>query len=191
MADDQTPAPLGTPGPLTQAAIDKAKSLSDNQLDFGAGTTDFQSVDLTFGVKKTWRNGWGAGAWIGAKIGSGKPIGSAGVTVSKRLGLLGEVDTMNWLQRNLPSRDSWKWVFATAAAVCTYLAAEIEVLHLAFELSEQAEQRIRILAAVLGIITGKMSWSWMPTKERQEQAKVIHAVEKAIDAASGPDKPTS
>jgi hypothetical protein len=187
--NDQTPGPvtpIGTPGPLTQAAIDKAKSLPDNQLDLGAGTTDFRSVDLTVGVRKTWRNGWGAAWWIGAKIGAGKPTGSTGVTVTKSLGLLGEVDTMNWLQRNLPARESWAWPIVTIASVAMYLSAHFELVQAAFEVGPRTQARIELVAGLAAMLAAKQSFSWMPTKDKQEQAKEVHAIEKALDRHNRP-----
>lgn len=193
MSEEQTPRviPTGMPGPLTQAAIDKAKSLPPNQIDIGAGTSDFRSVDLTVGVKKNWRNGWGAGAWVGAKLGLGKPIGSAGVTVTKTLGLLDEVDTMNWLQRNLPSRESWTWAIVTLASVLAYLSAHFQAFQVAFELAPVWEQRIELISGLAAVLAAKQGFSWMPTKAKQEQAKEIVAIEKALDDAGAPKPPGS
>lgn len=174
------PLPLGSPGPLTQAAIDKAKALPDNRVEVGAGTSDFRSVDLTVGVKKTWRNGWGAGAWVGAKLSSGKPTGSAGVTVTKSLGLLGEVDTMNWLQRNLPSRESWAWAVLTIASILGYLSAHYELLQSAFELAPIWEKRIELLSGLAAVLTAKQGFSWMPSKAKQEIANEVHDVNEAM-----------
>jgi len=166
------PPPLGAPGPLTQAAIEKAKSFPANQLELDVATTDFRTVDATFGVRKTWRNGWGAGAWVGAKLGAGKPIGSAGVSVTKTLGLLERADAMNWLQRTLPARESWTWPIATIAAVLSVIAADYDLFQAAFELEPKWENRIKFLAGLSAVLTAKQSFSWMPTKDKQTQAKI-------------------
>lgn len=170
------------PGPLTQAAIDKARSLPGNQLEVDAGTSDFRTVDLTVGVKKTWRNGWGVGAWVGAKLGAGKPQGSAGVTVTKSLGLLAawetEVEGMNWLQRNLPARDSWTWAVVTIAAVLAYLSANFDLLQAAFELSPIWEKRIELGAGVAALLAAKLSLSWLPSKNTQAVARDLHEAER-------------
>lgn len=178
---DQTPAPLGTPGPLTQAAIDKAKTLPDNQLAIDAGTSDFRTVDASIGLKKTWRNGWGAGMWIGAKIGAGKPVGSAGVTVTKTLGLLGGVPEMNWLQRNLPSRESWAWVIATVAGALAYVLAEFETFQAAFEIAPIWEVRIKLAAGLFSVLAAKQSMSWVPMKATKTLAKEAHEIEKHLN----------
>ncbi len=81
------------------------------------------------------------------------------------------MDKVNWLQERLPSRDSWKWVILTAAAIATYLSAEFDTFQSAFELSPQREQQVRIAAAVLSILAGKMSLSWMPSSEQKAIAK--------------------
>lgn len=184
MSGDQAPGPLtplGAPGPLTQAAIDKVKTLPENQLAIDAATSDFKTVDLTVGVKRKWSNGWGAGAWIGAKLGSSKPIGSAGVTVTKTLGLLGEVDDMNWLQRNLPSRESWAWAILTMASVLAYLSAHFRAFQAAFELAPVWEQRIELFAGLAAVLAAKQGFSWMPTKAKQEQAIVTKQIKETFD----------
>lgn len=104
MSDDQLPKPgdpfpfpgsIG-PGPLTQAAIDQAKNLPENSLTAGVTTTDFKTADARVEVQKKWTNGWGVGAFISAKIaGATRPQGSAGVVVTKKLGLLGGLAGMN------------------------------------------------------------------------------------------------
>lgn len=176
MGDAQNP--LGLPGPLTQAAIDKARSLPDNKLEAGVGTTDFKSVDLTVGVKKTWRNGWGAGVWLGAKVGAGKPIGSAGVTVSKTFGLLGEVDSMNWLQRNLPSRESRLWAVGTFIGIATFVGANFDAFEAAFGLDPVWEKRIALVSGLLATLIAKQSFSWMPSKVKQAEAIEVHTLKK-------------
>ena len=64
---------------LSEQAVKHAKELPVNEGRVTASTDDFKTVDATIGVQRTWSNGFGIGAWVGAKFGAGKPQGSAGV----------------------------------------------------------------------------------------------------------------
>lgn len=87
---------------------------------------------------------------------------------------------MNWLQRNLPSRESWAWVIVTLASVLAYLSAHFEALQSAFELAPVWEKRIELVAGLLAMLAAKQTFSWMPTKARQEQAQDAHEAEKSL-----------
>jgi len=88
---------------------------------------------------------------------------------------------VNWLQRNLPSRESWKWVGVTLIMVLTYVSAHFEAFQAAFEIAPIWEQRIELTAGLLATLAAKQSFSWMPTKEKQEQAKVMKEIEVDLD----------
>lgn len=87
---------------------------------------------------------------------------------------------MNWLQRNLPSRESWAWVILTLASVLAYLSAHFAVLQAAFDLTPRWESRIELFAGLLGFLAAKQSFSWMPTKENQVQARLEKSVEREL-----------
>lgn len=75
--------------PLTEAALEQIRALPVNELAASATSTDFRTIDARLAVRRTWANGWGAGAFLAAKLGTGRPQGSAGVEVTKKLGLFG------------------------------------------------------------------------------------------------------
>lgn len=134
-----TPPTVAGPGPLTKAAIDQAKNLPTNELTAGATTTDFKTIDATVGVQKRWTNGWGVGAFLAAKIGTGRPQGSAGVLVTKKLGLLGGVAFMNPMYKAM----------IAGVARTILAAAAVKGIQLDNELVEAAVQAA-VVAAVAG-----------------------------------------
>lgn len=92
---------------------------------------------------------------------------------------------MNWLQRNLPSRESWKWVIATFVMVLTYVSAHFQAFQIAFDLAPKTEQRIELFAGLLGMLLAKQTFSWMPSKEKQAQVNLKrefdHNLEREIE----------
>lgn len=76
---------LNEPGPITKSALEHVRTLPENELTTTATTDDFKTADVGVSLQKTWRNGWGFGWWGKAKLGAGKPQGSTGIEVKKKL----------------------------------------------------------------------------------------------------------
>lgn len=87
---------------------------------------------------------------------------------------------MNWLQRHLPPRESWAWAVVTVVTTLAYVSAHFQAFHLAFEIAPIWEQRIELLSGLAAVLAAKQGFSWMPSKEKQEQAKEIIKIEKDL-----------
>ena len=93
---------------------------------------------------------------------------------------------MNWLQRSLPSRESWTWVIVTLAMVLAYLSAHFKVFQAAFELAPVWETRIELFAGLTALLAAKQGYSWMPSKQKQDQAKAEKEIERINDWENHP-----
>lgn len=88
---------------------------------------------------------------------------------------------MNWLQRHLPPRESWAWVVVTVVTTLAYISAHFQAFQLAFELAPIWEQRIELLSGLAAVLAAKQGFSWMPSKEKQEQAKTQIAFDRNLE----------
>lgn len=59
------------------------EALRDDELTLGA-TTDGKTAEASLTASRTWKNGWGAKAYIKALFGPEKPKTEAGVEITKR-----------------------------------------------------------------------------------------------------------
>jgi hypothetical protein len=79
---------------------------------------------------------------------------------------------MNWLQRNLPPRESWAWVIVAIPMVLAYLSAHFQLLQAAFDLAPVWEQRIELFSGLAAMFAAKQGFSWMPSRVKQDQANI-------------------
>jgi len=71
---------------LEQAQAARRKQLEalpSDELTLGA-TTDGQRADVSLAASRTWRNGWGARAYVKALFGPEKPKAEGGVEVTRK-----------------------------------------------------------------------------------------------------------